>query len=264
MEKQLVTTAFSIGFPPMELNNARLSEDGTLPISAEMAGGEGRVLDANIWLPKAAEYYKLSANIKDYVLVAVPSMVTDIPNTNGDSVSLRDLTAFNPEQGHLAYKTWAGKPMYVEHQHKPEWIRGIIFDSYMRPIKRFPGYYKLVKLAALDRTRDPALVNRVISRELNTYSMGMYFTAYTCSICGHTAGKGVGAPCSHTRPRKPTYRLADGRLCYRICHNITGFELSLLTNLGGRSGSKGYRQGYGDPSYVSAIGDIILDPTKVR
>ncbi|MNR48368.1 hypothetical protein D3C85_1676000 [compost metagenome] len=52
----------------------------------------------------------------------------------------------------------------------------------------------------------------------------------------------------------------DGRLAYRQCHGITGFELSLLENIGGRSGVDGYKQGYGDPSYVSAIGDTIIDP----
>lgn len=267
MKKELAL-AFSMGVPltgeiVTELNGIHVNKNGTVDISPEAAGGEGRTLEANIWLGKAAEVYNLSKNINDYILVPVPSMITGIPNTNGDSVGLKDLTAFNMEQGQLAYKTWTGKPMYVEHQHKPEWIRGIILDTYLRPIPNHPNHYKLVKLAALDRTRDAPLIQRVIDKELNTYSMGMYFTSYTCSICGHKAGRGIGKPCAHTKPQRPTYQMPDGRLCYRVCHDITGFELSLLVNKGKRSGADGYTEGYGDPSYVSAIGDHLMDPRSL-
>jgi hypothetical protein len=268
MKKEL-SLSFSVGTPAgtaltggtvTEMHGLHVNKNGSVDLTDEQSGGEGRTLDANIWLGQAAEEYKLSKDIRDYILVPVPSMISGVPNTNGDSVGLKDLTKFNTEQGHLAYKTWCGKPMYVEHQHKPEWIRGIILDTYLRPIPGFPNKVKLVKLAALDRTRDPALIQRVIDRELNTYSMGMYFTSYTCSICGHTAGRGIGKPCAHTKPQQPTRQMGDGRLCYRICHDITGFELSLLVNKGKRSGVNGYTEGYGDPSYVSAIGDHLIDP----
>lgn len=262
-DDRLVSTAYSIGSPPTELNGITKNGDGTITVGPRASGtGETHVLDANIWLPRAAEYHGLSKNINDYVLVPVPAMVTDLPNTNGDSVSLKEFTAWNDDQGRMTYKTWIGRPMYVEHQHKPEWVRGLILDTYLRPTP-FKDIYTLIMLAALDRTRDPIRVERVLKRELNTYSMGMYYSAYGCSICGHLAGKGIGAPCAHTRPRKPTYKLLDGRLAYRRCMGITGFELSLLENLGGRSGVDGYRTGYGDPSYVSAIGDTILDPRNL-
>lgn len=261
-----LATAFSIGTPPAsitELNGIQKNSDGSINIGAEAAGGDSQTLAANIWLPRAADYYGLSRDINDYVLVAVPAMITDIPNTNGDSVSLKEFLAWNPDCGNLAYKTWEGRPMYVEHQHKPEWVRGLILGTYMRPTK-FKKTQKLVMLGALDRTRDPIRVERVLKRELNTYSMGMFYSSYICSICGSRAGKGIGSPCSHTRPRKPTYKFIDGRLAYRRCEGITGFELSLLENLGGRSGVDGYKSGYGDPSYVSAIGDIILDPRNAK
>lgn len=264
MESRELATALSIGHSPTELYGIQKNSDGTVTIGAKAAGGESQTIEANVWLPRAAEYWGLSKDINDYVLVPVPAMVTDIPNTNGDSVSLKELLAWNPEQGRQTFKTWEGKPMYVEHQHKPEWVRGLILGTYMRPIRKFPGYYKLVKLAALDRTRDPQRVNRVLSRELNTYSMGMFYSAFKCSVCGHIAGKGIANPCSHTRPRRPTYMMPDGKLSYRMCMGITGFELSLLENVGGRHGKDGYRQGYGDPSYVNAVGDIILDPRKAR
>lgn len=270
MEANELAVAFSIGAPPTELNGIQKNSDGSITVGDKAAGGEAQNIEANIWLPRAAEYWGLSKNINDYILIPVPAMVTDLPNTNGDSVSLKELLAWNPEQGRQAYKTWEGRPMYVEHQHKPEWVRGLILGTYMQPIRRFPGMYKLVKLAALDRTRDPVRVERVLKRELNTYSMGMYYSAFTCSVCGHTAGKGIANPCAHTRPSRPTYAMPNPnpnqvpKLAYRRCMGITGFELSLLENVGGRHGADGYKQGYGDPSYVNAIGDIILDPRSVK
>jgi len=269
MQNQYEAMAFSLGEPPApatELHGITKNGDGSITVSGGVAGnpdGGSHTLAANIWLPKAAEYHGLSKDINDYILVPVPAMITDIPNTNGDSVSLKEFLAWNGDQKQMAYKTWEGAPMYVEHQHQPEWVRGLILGTYMRPTQ-FEGIHKLVMLAALDRTRDPQRVARVISGELNTYSMGMFYSAYTCSICNARAGKGIGSPCLHTRPRKPTYRQMDGRLAYRRCENITGFELSLLENLGGRSGVNGYRSGFGDPSYVSAIGDTILDPRSMR
>ncbi len=261
-----MAVGFNLGTPisTVELNGARLNEAGQLPISAAVSGtGEAETLEANTWLQRAAEYHNLSRNINDYILVTVPAMITRIPNTNGDSVDLKQFTAWNEPCARMAYKTWEGRPMYIEHQHKPEWVRGLIFGTFMRPTK-FQNIQKLVMLAALDRTRDQVRCARVLKRELNTYSMGMMYSAYQCSVCGHIAGKGIGAPCSHTRPGKPTYQLTDGRLVYRRCMNITGFELSLLENVGGRHGQDGYTQGFGDPSYVSAIGDIILDPKAVQ
>ena len=261
-EDHYAATAFSMGTPiaPTELHGITKNGDGSVTVNGTVSGtGETQTLQSNIWLPRAAAYHGLSKDINDYILVPVPAMITDIPNTNGDSVSLSEFLRWNPDQKQMAYKTWEGAPMYVEHQHKPEWVRGLILGTYMRPTP-FEGVQKLVMLAAMDRTRDPVRVGRVLKRELNTYSMGMFYSAYKCSICSHQAGKGIGSPCSHTRPRKPTYKLLDGRLAYRRCENITGFELSLLENIGGRSGVDGYRSGYGDPSYVSAIGDTILDP----
>nr|DAF93690.1 MAG TPA: hypothetical protein [Myoviridae sp. ctshb19] len=259
-----MATAFNMGTPiTTDLYGATLNEAGQLPISAAVSGtDQSETLEANVWLPRAAEYHGLSKKISDYILIAVPAMITRIPNTNGDSVDLKQFTAWNEPCGRLAYKTWEGRPMYIEHQHSPEWVRGLIFGTYMRPTP-FKNIQKLVMLGALDRTRDPRRCERVLKRELNTYSMGMLYNAYTCSVCGHTAGKGIGSPCAHTRPRKPTYQLPDGRLAYRRCMNITGYELSLLENVGGRHGQDGYTQGFGDPSYVSAIGDIILDPKSL-
>lgn len=250
-----IATAFSMGQKPQELHKVDVSK-GTFTSKVD---GQPHLIDANVWLGSAAEHYGLSQNIKDYVLVPVPAMVTCLPNTNGDSVSLQEFTRWNPEQARMAYKTWEGRPMYVEHQHKPEWVRGLILSTFLRATP-FKDIYKLVMLGALDRTRDPQRVNAVISGELNTYSMGMFYDSYRCSICGHQAGNGIGRPCVHTKPGKPTYRSTSGKLVYRRCELITGFELSLLEYQGGRSGVDGVKVGMGDPSYVCAIGNGVMLP----
>src|SRR5690606_3251799 len=249
-----IATAFSVGYAPTEMHGVVKNSYGSVNLKVD---GETQLLEAIIWLPRAAEFYGLSKDINDYVMVPVPALITDVPNTNGDSASLRELLAWNHEQGRQTYKTWEGRPMYVEHQHKPEWIRGLILSTYVRPVRRFKNTHKVVMLAALDRTRDPARIARVLSAELNTYSMGMYYESFVCSVSSKRAGGNFGKPCAHAHPGRPPFILPTGRLVYRSCEGITGFERSLLEHAGGRHGRVGYVSGYGDPSYVSAIGQTI-------
>lgn len=200
-------------------------------------GSEGIVLDAHAWLPAASKIYNISPDLKDYVMVPIPAMVTGIPNTNGDSATLEEMLRFDPKMGMQAYKTFKAKPTHLEHANKDYTIaKGVILDSYLQPLPQFRGNHaKLVLLLAFDRTRDPELCNRIISGDLNTYSIGMYFNSYRCSVCGHVAHQDSMRVCSHTRPRKPTYMLGN-KLVYRECQTITGFECSAVE----------------DPAFVSA------------
>lgn len=240
---RMVSTSFSIGQIPVELHKAE-RKNGAVRLTQEQAGGDARVLDAHIWLPKAAEHYRISGDIRDYIVVPVPSIITSIPNTNGDSASFAELTKFNPEFGQMAFRTWVGKPTHVEHDNKDiTKAKGVILDTYLRPLPRFPKFAKLVKLLAFDRTKDAFLVNKILKREVSTYSMGMYYSSYTCPICNARVGKGIGMPCQHTRPRRPTYQMPDGRLAYRQCENLVGFETSVVL----------------DPAYIVAQSDVIWD-----
>lgn len=237
-----LSLGFNIGAPPIEL--AGINTRGDIRLGERAAGGQARTLDANIWLPKAAEKYLISPNIRDYVVVPVPSIITSIPNTNGDSASLKELTTFQPEQGQMSYRTWVGKPTFEEHANKDyTQAKGVILDTYLRPLPRYPNFAKLVKLTAFDRTKDAALVQRILERSVNTYSMGMYYSSYICSICGHRAGKGIAGPCQHTRPGQRTMQLPDKRLAYRLCETILGFEISVVA----------------DPAYSVASSDLITD-----
>lgn len=214
------------------------------------SGTVERVSDANIWLPHAAEVYNLSRNIEDYVLVPVPGMFSSIPNTNGDSVTLNELLRFNPYHGQQSYKIWKGQPTFVEHDNKDyTQAKGVILDAFLRPLKRFGGgkYYKLVLLHAFDRSKDPMLVNRILTRQVNSYSVGFYFKSYKCSICGLHVTENSHSMCNHTAPKKKTYVHSSGNLAYRSCFDIKPFESSSV----------------GVPAFITAISDHVMDPLKV-
>lgn len=86
-----------------------------LPPTASGTGQSERISDCNYWLPFAAEHYFLSRNIRDYVLVPIPAIFSDLPNTNGDSLSLKQMLRFDPDVGMQMYKTFRGKPTFLEH-----------------------------------------------------------------------------------------------------------------------------------------------------
>lgn len=235
----------SLGLRPTELHDIS-KKSKNLRLSSSAAGGESRFLDVNAWLPAAAEYYNISSNLNDYIIVPSPSCITEMPNTNGDSFSKRELLRFKPEHGCMAYRTFVGKPMHIEHDNK-DYTKavGVILDCYMRPLKRFGGKHGvMIKLNAIDRNRNPRLAEAILKREVNTYSMGAWYKSYTCSICGKRVGPSHGSFCNHTRIKKPTYMTVDGKLSYRMCEDVTGFENSVVLS----------------PAFVAAIGDSILQP----
>ncbi|AWY08419.1 head maturation protease [Erwinia phage vB_EamM_Alexandra] len=186
-------------------------------------------LDVNVWLSKAAEQYNTSRNIRDYVIVPVPVNITELPNTNGDAFSLEEWLTFNPDQGRLAYQTFVGKPTFIEHNNKDyRQAMGMIFDSNLSKLQNFRGNHaRLTLLLAFDRTRCQERCDRILSGELNTYSKGTTYKAYKCSICGQLVTPRHRNFCSHTAFNKPTYLDGrTGRLVYRDCKMLTGFECS--------------------------------------
>lgn len=244
-------TSLSIGQSPLEMFRYRNQQDGDNAIRNAIGLGNGSNIEANLWLPFAAKEYRLSTNIKDYVLIPVPILFTDIPNTNGDSVSAPELLKFYPELGMQAFKTFRGKPTFYEHDNQDiTKAKGVILDVFMRPLRKFGNgkYFKLIALLAYDRTKDPLLVNSILSGENNAFSLGFYFKSYKCSICGQRFGEGgLRQPCAHTQPKARTYMSQPGnRLAYRMCEQIRGFETSVV----------------GSPAYVPAINSNFIDLSK--
>lgn len=242
----MVSHSFSFGFKPMELNSLP-KQTNEIPLSGGVSGtgSSERISDCNYWLPYAAEHYHISRDIRDYVLVPVPAMFSDLPNTNGDSLSLGELLRFIPEFGMQMYKTFKGQPTHEEHDNKDiTRAKGVILDCFLRPIAFNSRYYKVVQLLAFDRTKDPDLVNQILTRAQNAYSVGFYYSSYACSICGNVVGKGINlSPCEHTQLRRGTYKMPDGRLAYRKCRNGKGFECSVVKT----------------PAYVSNIGTHVMN-----
>lgn len=245
VSSDFVSKSFGFGETPVELY-----KDPKDALEQTGMGNESAI-EANLWLPFAAKEYNLSTDIRDYVLVPVPVLYTELPNTNGDSVTLKEFLRFDTEYGMQAFKTFRGKGCYLEHANKiHKEAKGVILDVFMRPLKRFGGgkYYKVVELMAYDRTKDPALVNSILAGENNAYSVGFYFKSYNCSICGANVGQGANSkPCTHTYPRRPTSINPQNRLVYRQCRDIVGFETSSVAN----------------PSYIAAIGPHLLDPSNI-
>lgn len=250
---QQSSISFGLAGSPIDVHALRgkksLSEGVMLPASAGLGSSE-RISDANIWLPHAAAVYNISRRIEDYILVPVPCMFSSLPNTNGDSVQLNELLRFNPVHGRQSYKIWQGQPTFVEHDNQ-DYVKskGVILDAFLRPLKKFGAgkYYKLVLLHAFDRTKDAPLVKRIMSGEVNSYSVGFYFKSYTCSICNFHASDRSGALCVHTAPKKRTYIHESGNLAYRSCFEIKPFESSSV----------------GTPAFITAISNRILDPMRL-
>jgi hypothetical protein len=230
----------SFGLPPV-LSGAEESKAITDKATAKYYES-----DCNYWLPAAAKVYNISPRLQDYVLIPVPALITELPNTNGDSVSAAELVKFDHRYGCLAFKTFKGKPLFIEHDHNDHTrAKGVILDSYLTPLKRFKGnHYKLSLLLAFDTTRDPVLTTSILNGESNAYSVGYFFRGYVCSYCGKRseyASNGKILTCAHTKPEKAPY-IRDGKLVYRKCYTITGFECSSVV----------------DPAFISAIGPSVL------
>lgn len=249
LSKGFTSQSFGLGESPFEMFKCKTLEEQQQKVN-EMLGqpeANGRPLEANTWLPFAAKEYNLSTDIRDYILVPVPMLFNDIPNTNGDSLSIGELLRFNTDIGLQMYKTFRGMPTYLEHDNQDiTKSKGIILDVFLRKMNRHGNgrYFKLVELLSFDRTKDPELCNAILKKEINSYSVGFYFKSYECSICGKTFGEGGhGMPCEHTAPRRPTYMQDDGRLVYRKCKKAKGFETSAVAS----------------PAYISAISPHVMN-----
>lgn len=176
------------------------------------------------WLPFAAEQYKISANINDYVCVPVIIMPSELPNKNGIGFPFDQLTKFNPDSGKIAFKTWQTKPCFLEHCNNDYTIAyGTVFDSIMKPMKNVKGdLWKVIALTAWDRTRYSDVVNDILTGKRNSYSMGALTSGFRCSICGAWHDEN----CGHVVYRKPNFKPIGGKVPYLRAMNPSAIEVS--------------------------------------
>lgn len=198
-----------------------------------------RKLDVQSWLPAAANEYKISPNINDYLVVPVVIMPTDIPNRNSVAFPYEELLKFNVQAGMPAYRTWVGKPTFMEHENGDyTQAKGIVFDSTMRPMKGTKqDLAKVICLCGFDITKDPQLVRAIKSRQRTNYSMGAFIDNYECSICGNDTAQVSGrgrrdSPCGHVvRGRFKMFETAHGtKPAYYLSRGIAGFEVSSVAS----------------------------------
>lgn len=201
-------------------------------------------IDAHTWLPLCAPVYKISPNLDDYLVVPVVAVISDIPNTNGDCIELKEMMRFDPQNGMPFYKSFKGKPVHLEHANSVhEHAKGVIFDSYLSPLTGFKGSRgKIVLLLGIDKTKDREVARKVNTGEINTYSIGARYTEYECSISGRIYRPGLPAG-QYTQPGVPTYMRNDGQLVYRKLKKLLGFECSVVEV----------------PAFSSAVSDDIID-----
>lgn len=198
------------------------------------------------WLPFAAKHYNISPDVKDYVVIPVPTIITDIPNRNGISFPLKELIQFRPELGMQSYRTWKGKPTFEEHVHDDHTkAKGVILDTHMRKI---PGMnvWRLMKLLAFDRTRDPQLCDEILSRKRNSYSMGAYLDGYTCSICHKEFGTCTHTPTGAKKGDVIFVPQGDSIVFLNVV-NPEGFETSSVKT----------------PAFIPALNDNVIDMSQL-
>ena len=180
-----------------------------------------RDLDVS-WLPAAAETYQLSADIRDYVIVDIPSVTVDIPNRNLQSFPYEEVSFFDNMQGSLVYQTFNGRPTHVDHQNQnPLEAKGVHFDSTMQFVPAY-NVWKIRTLAGFDRTKDQKLVADILSGRRNGYSMGALVQNFVCSNCGKV--EVIKKPCRCMAMGKGS--IVDGRLVYQLCAGVQFFEQS--------------------------------------
>jgi hypothetical protein len=191
--------------------------------------------DVPNWLPLAAEKYNISPHLKDYILTPVVSLPSDIPNSNCQSFSFKELTSWVISAKMPMYKTWAGSPGHNNHINScPAEAKGIIFSSIMEPIKNSHGdLWKVIQLVGWDRNRDPLIANEILTKKRTHYSIGAYTQDYDCSICGqlYSKAESTGMWCEHLTD-VPKFNIFNGKLAYWNVIESVGFEISTLDGTG--------------------------------
>lgn len=200
----------------------------SVPVKAESVVADMKIptgFEQN--LPFLSRALKISPNPNDYFFRAVPILISDLPNRNGVGMPLSELIKWNPQLKCQAYRSWLYAPMYEEHRSDVlEEALGVVADVALTPLRGFSGdtLWKVICLAAIDRTKNVSLAAEVESGELNTYSMGAMVSGYTCSYCGADEGK-----CRHIDPSKPvTFYELNGKLVYKLVYDISAYELSVV------------------------------------
>lgn len=174
------------------------------------------------WLQAAADTYQISGDINDYVIVDIPSVTIDIPNRNLQAFPYEEVSFFDNMQGSLVFQTFTGRPTHIDHKNSdPLEAKGVHFDSTLQFVPAY-NVWKIRTLAGFDRTKDPRLVDDILTGRRNGYSMGALVQNFVCSNCGEV--EVVKRPCRCMAMGKGS--IVDNRLVYQMCAGVQFFEQS--------------------------------------
>ncbi len=216
----------AIGAPAIDMHN--VLKTGNFPKGLDVLTASDvntGLLDVQKWMPFAAEEYRTSASLQDYLIVPVTIFYSDMPNSNMAAFPISELSKWNSGAGKVAYKTWEGKPTFEEHANQDtSQARGMIFATALRPVPEYRGnLYRMVLLSGWDRQRHPLLCEGIQEKPTG-FSMGAFVTDYHCGVCEASMRKGG---CNHlTKEGQIRMQSVGNKLVYRKSINITGFELS--------------------------------------
>ncbi len=244
MTDRFISYMVGRGMEPRDLYSEGVSRNSTHMATASAQSGTDSI-DIS-WLAGAAEVYNLSPDLRDYVIMPCVTIVTNLPNVNGDAMTSAELMKFDPNLGNYAYRSFVGKPTYLEHRENTVYqkAKGVILDAYMGVLPRY-GRAKLVELLAYDRSKDPVLANRILTRQINTASMGVFFQSYRCSISNRVYGAGEleGKFTQRGSPTRVMEIAGKRRLAFRYLMELVGFETSAVEV----------------PAYTCAVSDVVTD-----
>jgi hypothetical protein len=199
-------------------------------------------------LPLMASAYNISAEIKDYFLAPVLMFHSNVPNRNGYVFPTESLTEWITPRMAPAYETWRYAPLHIEHKaENPLDAIGVIADV---AIKKESGFgknaiYKVIALAAVDRTKNKDRARKIEAGEYNSWSMGCDASRIYCSYCGKDQayekdGAFVGG-CDHLNPESPViFYERNGKIVCRAASGLSGVELSSV----------------GTPAFAMAVNNI--------
>jgi len=188
-----------------------------------------RTVDVS-WLKAAAPVYKISDDIRDYIVPIVPIVTSDIPNRNLQAFNFTELSKFDWLKGQMVYQSFIGKMTSADHiNNNPVYAKGVIFDASLHYIPKY-NIWKVILLCGYDRTKDPDLVKDILNKKRIGYSMGALVNLFKCSICG----KDQECKCLKGN-------IVKGKLVYQQCCDVNFIECSSVE----------------DPADVTAEGTIL-------
>lgn len=148
-----------------------------------------------------------------------------------------------------AYKTFVGKPIFVDHHnHDPKRARGVIVDAKLhiedpKKTSALDSYYAsapqehlpptwIELLLETDAKAFPKLAKAIIDGDIDGVSMGCNVERSKCSHCGNWA-RVPEEYCSHIRNKGAEYDffrkgVKESKKSYEDCYDIGFFEISYV------------------------------------